>query len=170
VIGDEERTMNSRNGVFGLMGGMILALSLTAAAPARAQAANQPECTTMDLAGMPIVNDCTGEVVTLTSGTMTTCAEAVFDASGGGHAIVRVQGEGFGVSDSGSRYIFRTDVASAINLPSSGTEVVTAVASAVLIGQGSAPNEGADILLHVTVDANGTPTAMVDKVSMRCPG
>jgi hypothetical protein len=161
--------MNRGNRMLGLLGAAILALSLTARAPARAQATNERQCTTMDLTGMTIINDCNGDVVTLTSGTMTTCVEAVFDASGGKHAVVQVQGMGFGVGSS-SQYVFHINALASIQLPSSSTDVVTAVASADLIAQGSATNEVVDVLLHVTVDANGSPTAMVDKMSMHCQG
>jgi hypothetical protein len=161
--------MTRRNRMPGLLGAAILALCLTALPPARAQVATQRQCTTMDLTGMTIANDCNGDVVTLTSGTMTTCVQAVFDASGGKHAVVQVQGMGFGVGSS-SQYVFHINALSSIQLPSSSTDVVTALASAALIAQGSAPNEVADVLLHVTVDANGNPTAMVDKMSMHCQG
>jgi hypothetical protein len=147
-----------------------LALSLTATPPARAQVASQPQCTTVDITGMTTMNDCTGEVVTLTSGTMTTCVQAVFDASGGKHAVVHVMEDGIGVSDSGSQYVFHVDALGSIQLPSSSTDVVTALGTAELIGKGSAANEVAGVLLHVTVDANGNPTAEVDKISMHCQG
>lgn len=161
--------MKHRRGMFALIGALLLALGPAAAPPARAQAATPRQCTSMDLP--MIINDCTGEVIILTGVTLTTCAEAVFDASGGKHAIVQVQGQGFGVgSSSGSKYVFVANTTGVLNFPSSSTDVVTAVASAELIGQGSAANEVADILLHVTVDANGNPTAMVDKVTARCPG
>lgn len=162
--------MNRRNGTLALWGALALACSLTAAAPARAQATAQRQCMSVDLTGMTIANDCTGDVVTLTSGSMTTCAEAVVDAQGGGHAVVLAADDGFGTSGSGSRYVFQIKVLAVLELPSSGTEVVAVVAPAALIGQGTAPNEDVEILMHVTVDANGTPTATVDRMSARCQG
>ena len=153
--------MKHTRGMFALIGALLLALGPSAAAPAWAQAATPRQCTTMDL--MMITDDCTGEVITLTGVTLTTCSEAVFDANGGGHAIVHVQGQGFGVSTSGSKYVFVANATGVINLPSSSTDVLTAVASAALIGQGSTANEVVDVLLHVTVDANGIRMEMLER-------
>lgn len=102
----------------------------------------------------------------LPSGTMTTGAEAVFDTSGGDHAVVHP----FGVSDTGSHYVFEINAVASMQLPSSSTGVLTAVASAILIGQGTVINEGVEVLMHVTEDANGNPTAQVDRMSVRCQG
>ena len=53
---------------------------------------------------------------------MTLCVQAVFDASGGKHAVVDARGHGLGVSSSGSQYEFHIGAVAVINLPSSGTD------------------------------------------------
>jgi hypothetical protein len=161
--------MNRKNWVFGLMGGIVLALSL-AATPARAQATRVRECFTTDLSMIsPITNDCTGEVITLT-GTMTTCAQAVANGSGGANAVGHVVGQGIGVGSTGDQYVFHIDAAVGIHLGSDGSANETAIASALLIGKGSAQNEVVDVVLHVFIDTNGNVTVIVDKISARCPG
>ncbi len=164
--------MSRRKWMFGLMGGIALALGLSAT-PARAQANQARTCTTMDLAGMLITNvDCpsTGEDVTLTSGSVTLCAHAVVDANGGVHLDGHAEGHGVGVGISGAQYVFNENALVSANMPSGGAMEATVHATAHLIGQGSAPNEDVDVLMHVTFDANGTPTATVDKLSVRCQG
>ena len=161
--------MNRRNRLFGLMGGIALALSL-AATPARAEATRARLCFTNDLSMIsPVTNDCTEEMITLT-GTMTTCVEAVATGSGGANAHGHVEGHGFGVGSSGDQYVFHIDATIGVHLDSDGSANVIEVASALLIGKGSAQNEVVDVVLHVFIDTSGNLTVIVEKISARCPG
>jgi hypothetical protein len=44
----------------------------------------------------------------------------------------------------------------------------TIVLHTVLIGQGDVPNANADAVAHITVDANGNMTAVIDDVRLTC--
>jgi hypothetical protein len=66
------------------------------------------------------------------------------------------------------RVITNADVVANTDLDSTQTGEATLVATAKLVGQGSAPNENAHVLAHVTINANGTMTVAHPKVTIDC--
>jgi hypothetical protein len=52
--------------------------------------------------------------------------------------------------------------------PTTNTGTQSVEATAKLVGHGSAPDENAHVVMHVTVNADGTITANVDKMTIDC--
>jgi hypothetical protein len=134
-------------------------------------AADNPNTTTMDVPVDSTGSDpCSGEDVRVTgteevSATVTitgTMAHLV------GHTYGHLVGTGL---TSGAGYIanVRADVTSNIDIdPVTNTGEATIIASGLLIGQGSIPNQVIETHTHATIDANGNVTAAVINVRMAC--
>ena len=85
-----------------------------------------------------------------------------------GHAQGHLNGTGL---TSGASYVanVKTDITSNIDIdPVTNTGEATIIASGLLIGQGSIPNQVIETHTHVTIDASGNVTATFIDVRIAC--
>jgi hypothetical protein len=148
-----------------LTGSLLAGSSSALAATTMHQTVSQP------MAGQTITNDCTGEVVTVTSGTFFMVFQTTVDQQGGIHVAQEGQAQGVtGVGSSGTRYQVTGGFWGAENTPASGGTVVTDVDNLHLLSQGSGANLLMQATEHMTVSASGTITASVDNLRVSCSG
>jgi len=133
--------------------------------------ADNANTTTMDVAVDSIGPDpCSGEDVEVT-GTEEVSATVTMTATRA-HLVGHARGhlDGIGLT-SGASYVanVKADVTADIDIdPVTNTGETTIIASGLLIGQGSIPNQVIESLVHVTINANGNVTATVSDVRMGC--
>jgi hypothetical protein len=129
--------------------------------------ANEPPVRIVDpVAGDTFVNPCTGETVTLVSGTFVIVLHGFEDSASGLHAIAEGNAHGVaGVGSTGTAYRAAGGFWAEFNVRPGSTAVVTITDVLQLISRGSGDNLTLDAAFHVTVNANGDPTAFVDVVA-----
>ena len=134
-------------------------------------AADGPNTTTQDVFTDSIGPDpCTGEDVEV-SGTVEVSATITMSATRAhvsGHSFGHLVGAGL---TSGVTYTANVQAHVDGNVdidPLTNTGVATIIARGDLISQGSAPNQFVDMLVHVTINADGSTTATVDHVRIGC--
>ena len=147
------------------------AVLLVAVAPVHAQATTYRETFTVPF-NLVLFNECTGEDVAL-SGELRIRVKTTIDANGGIHSTFhlvprRVRGEGV---DSGIRYKLVGGARIHFNADADGAPLnFTATAMFNLVSQGGSDNLQVKFTFHVTVNANGEVTAVVDNFRLRCVG
>ena len=112
---------------------------------------------------------CVPEVI-LGDGFLHTLITEEFDASGGGHFKVHYQPQGLKAigQSTGNRYNAVGVTQEHTNFHNSGAFEDTFVNNFRMIGQGKAANYQVHQTFHVTVNANGTVTAVVDNTNVTC--
>ena len=115
----------------------------------------------------PLLNTCNGEDVLIT-GTQHLVISVTADEAGGFRYSVRANGIITGVGlTTGTRY--RGAAAGTLHGSStSGATTATFISHSTLAGQGAVPNPRVNIVIHTTINANGTATATVEKVRAQC--
>ncbi len=114
-------------------------------------------------------SDCGGEDIAVT-GTYHPVTAVTSDGRGGFHLMVHYNIEAKGTSETtGAQYVVHQRVNFTLNSPATtlGNEQ-TRTDMFSLIGQGSAPNEVMTGVVHITVDANGRVTSLVDQLRLKC--
>ncbi len=144
-----------------VLGILVALLALTMAANAAVQF---NEKIPVDLV---VYNPCTDEDVALT-GDIHLLAAVTEDSADGFHLKLHlnfadVSGEGL---DSGNKYQLNGAANAELNLKAA--EEGTLTANVRLISQGSDSNGKVHVLLHLTVNANGEPTAEIENIDLEC--
>ena len=107
------------------------------------------------------------------SGTVNTVIHTTQDANGGLHIIdghTNFQGvSGVGLT-TGNKYIFASGVNPISNIREDSANVFTFLAHGRLISQGQQQNQLGTTQFHLTFNANGEPTATIDKFVFECRG
>jgi hypothetical protein len=148
----------------------ITAIALAGAAGARAQATtvttNEQVPITL-FAFVPCANDGAGELVELT-GTLHLLSHVTIDAQGGLHVKQHAQPQGVsGIGlTTGDRYQGTGVTQSQFNATAAVEE--TFINNFRIIGQGPDNNFLVHSTFHVTVNANGEVTTVVDNFSIEC--
>ncbi len=115
-----------------------------------------------------VQNPCNGENVTF-SGTEHDDSHVVMDKAGGAHVQLHINLQDVsGVGDQGNNY----QIPLTENIEQNVTvgQETTAEAHLGIISQGSAPNFEERILIHMTVNPDGTVTSSKDVISTTCTG
>ena len=122
-------------------------------------------------------NPCSGEAVVVTGEAHFLTHETI-DATGGDHAVSVVNLVGVtGTSATGTRYVFQQITAVPFNNPEGrgaaprqpGLEF-SQVQTTTIIATGPTDNLVVELVFHVTLNANGELTAVVEHVHARCVG
>jgi hypothetical protein len=142
----------------------LLTLAVVLAKPAQAQA--QTSTDTDQTPFSAEVTGCSSEVF-LFEGTLHTVAHTTVDANGGFHTNgqFNLQGQGEGLS-SGDKYVFHNVTNFDQNSPTGADLTITQTRTIKIIRQGSAtPTDDLQgkILFHITINAQGEVTTVVDK-------
>jgi hypothetical protein len=148
---------------------LVLA-ALLIPAQARAAAATMSD---VNVSGTSFYNTCTGENVTITSGTLHIVTQVTNDANGGYHIDVRGNAQNVvAIGDStGTIYHLAGDFWGEQNGRSDGSpQVDQLVTLHNVVSKGPSPNLTIHILIHMTIDANGAVTADITSVNVDCHG
>lgn len=126
----------------------------------------------IDLTGLVVSNPCTGEDVTATSGTAWFDVDIREDDSGGFHLNFKLVAEAqFVGNDTGLRYQASfTDSGNLYVDADSKPFTFTISTKARITSQGPADDWDQQMLVHVTVNADGTLTVSIDTASAKCLG
>jgi hypothetical protein len=146
----------------------LLTLAVVLAKPAQAQAQTIKDSDRSTLSFSDV--GCTEEV--FIEGTFHFVSHTTIDANGGFHTKfhVNLQGQGEGLS-SGDKYVFNDVGNIHINSPTGADMNVTQTRTFNLIRQGSATTTDdlqVKALFHITANAQGEVTAVVDKFEVVC--
>jgi hypothetical protein len=149
----------------------VLALTVALTGPATAAPVISIN-THIPISGPAVDNPCTVGVVTL-SGDLHLMGTVTDDASGGVHAIIHENAHLTGTDDQGNVYIGNDAQETIIDgrFDENGEiaqETDSQPLHVELIGHGTAPNFAEHVTAHVTLNANGTVTAVVVDVSLTC--
>jgi hypothetical protein len=151
-----ESTMIRRGGL-----SVAAACVLLACAAATAQAAvTTNEWTPVDVI---TANPCNGEAVEVTGmgHALMTYSQ---DASGGYSLTVHADfADVTGIGSLGNSYLMPTAVEASTD--TNGATTATIAGQVSLISQGSAPNFEGHLIMHITFNANGVPTATVTNIT-----
>jgi hypothetical protein len=140
----------------------VIGLALAFASSARAGATQS----SIPISGKQPADSCTGEVIDY-SGTENLVSNVVANGSGGFHINVNLQQHVTGVGEtSGTQYTLNGTFNTEFNV--NGAAELTITLHEVFVAHGSQPNEAAAALLHITVNANGDVTVLVDKLTDDC--
>jgi hypothetical protein len=148
---------------------LALALSLNAGAHASASSA----ISRLDVTGMTFSNPCTGELITITAGTLQLAVNTTADGAGGLHIAVRGNAQGVVAAGatSGEMYRLAGDFWSEQTVADAGYPLIfTIIEVHNAVSAGSASNLIVQIVRHVTINATGEITAVADAVRAECRG
>ncbi len=132
-----------------------------------------PQIIREDVAGMAFLNPCTGERVTITTGTLQVLVQVTDDAAGGVHVVVDGNAQGVVATGetTGDTYRLAGDFWTEENVAGDGVPLVVEVVEVHdVLSQGAGDNVIVRLVSHLTVNADGTVTASVDSVSAECRG
>jgi hypothetical protein len=155
--------------------GAVLLLSVLAAAasspsPAAAQATTVTTNETIPFTDTR-TNPCNMDIVTF-SGELHIANQVTTDSSGGSHVRSHVNYQnvtGTG-TPSGLTYNVRTTTNETVNDSDGPQSELTVIQVIRLITQGSAPNFQLQVVLHITINANGQTTSEVTETRIYCRG
>lgn len=118
---------------------------------------------------LALANPCNGELVLL-SGSIHTTFSFVSDAAGGAHFRLSTNAQGISGRGTvtGAKYSATGAEHSRVAMLAGGTTTESVSNSFQLVGQGTVPNFRLHVTQHLTINANGVATAVVDKVSSSC--
>lgn len=149
----------------------VLALMLSAATPSQAAATTFRDSITVPY-DVVLYNACTGEDVALT-GELSITAHTTIDGQGGIHSkftLVPHNVRGTGLS-SGITYKAVGGARSTFNADADFAPLaITSTSMFNLVSQGSSDNFQVRYTFHLTVNANGELTAVVDNFTLKCTG
>ena len=148
--------------VLSTLTGLALALCLAGTNPAFAQATNDRQCMELSFTPEPIINSCTGAVLTLEPGMATTCVQLVTDSEERQHILIQLQAQTQGVDEDGNHYVVTVGLHASQNLPPigvNGAQEETIPFTEHIIATGPGPDNRCRALLHITIDANGRLTS-----------
>src|SRR4051794_37952831 len=141
--------------------GLALALCLAGTNPTLAQATKDKQCMELSFTPEPIINPCTGAVLTLEPGRATTCVQLVTDSQERQHILTQLKAHTQGVDENGNHYVVTVGLHTSQNLPPigvNGAQEVTIPFTEEIIATGPGPDSRCHALLHITIDANGRLT------------
>jgi hypothetical protein len=118
-------------------------------------------------------NACTGENVTITSGTLHIVTQVTNDADGGYHLDMRGNAQNVvAIGDAtGTTYHLAGDFWGEQNGRSDGSpQVDQLITLHNVVSEGPSPNVTIHIVTHMTIDANGVVTADITSVNTGCNG
>ena len=107
--------MSRRETVVATLAG--LALCLVGTNPALAQATKDKQCMELSFTPDPIVNPCTGTVLTLEPGMATTCVRLVTDRTAREHILIQLQAQTQGTGDDANHYVVIVGLNASQTLP-----------------------------------------------------
>ena len=111
-------------------------------------------------------NDCSGEQLIGEAKLHLLLAQTT-DSAGGSHTVFKLQLANLRItSPSGNVYVGSTEVSRTGTIQAGETQTFEEIDK--LIGRGSVPNEVLHLQFHLTVNANGEPTAEVDRATIQC--
>jgi hypothetical protein len=143
---------------------------LATASPAAAGTSTQ--IVREDVTGTVFLNPCTGEHITITSGTLQLLV-TTNDTIGGLHLVVHGNAQGVIAAGetTGDMYRLAGDFWIEQNVAADGFPlVVQVVETHDVLSAGSAPNFLVHLVSHLTINANGTISAAVSSASADCHG
>jgi hypothetical protein len=116
-----------------------------------------------------LANPCQPEDVQF-SGSLHTLFVFVGDGAGGGHFKLTTNAQGISGTGTatGARYQSTGSENSVAVLTAGGTITESVTSSFLIVGQGDVPNFRLIVTQHITINANGEPTAVVDHVTTSC--
>ena len=157
--------MISKRSLTPILAVAVLALALL---PLRALAANLLN-TTVPIS-FSVFDSCTSETLAV-SGTEHETINETFPSSGGVHLDIHlnIQATATGLI-SGNSYVVNATANLTANVNPGGTFTVTEPISIELVSKGSAPNQKIKVLLHITINPDGTTTSFIDTFSVDCTG
>jgi hypothetical protein len=133
--------------------------------PAMAQASSITIVETVPFADL-FTGPCVGEAVAL-EGRTHIVTHLTFDANGGFHSSIHINTHAAGVGlDSGKRYHSSSVSSDVSNLQ--GAQVFSTSLTLKVVGPGQGNNFTVTLLVHTTINANGTVTSEVNKFSESC--
>ena len=136
--------------------------------PASVQAAAVTETTVETIPFEDVVQGCGEDIII--NGEIHVVFHVTEDASGGFHVHTLFHPQGLtGVgATSGATYHAVGETKTSFN--TNGATTYTFVNNFKMIGEGQAPNYLVHNTVHVTINANGEPSAFVDNTSVECRG
>ena len=152
---------------------VVLIAAIVTFAAASGTSGATPATTHLDVSGKRFYNACSGEYVTIVSGTLHILADSRTDGSGGVHVTIRGNAQDVIASGetTGITYHFAGDWWGEGNGRADGSAfVVQLVEVHNMISEGPTANVIVHIVDHVTVDANGRTTIALDSFSSECRG
>ena len=158
----EEMRRSRRDTVVATLAG--LALCLVGTNPALAQATKEKQCMELSFTPDPIVNPCTGTVLTLEPGMATTCVQLVTDRTAREHILIQLQAQTQGTDEDANHYVVTVGLHASQTLPPigvSGAQEVTIPFTERIIATG--PGRTASATRSCT--SRLTPTATSHRVS-----
>jgi hypothetical protein len=123
--------------------------------------------------GMTFLNPCTAEYITITGGTLQFLIRMSQDAAGGRHAVIHGSAQGVVATGeiTGDTYRLAGDFWIEENASGGGFPLVVQMVEVHdVLSEGSADNLIIRLVSHLTVNADGTVTALVDSVRTECRG
>jgi hypothetical protein len=149
---------------------LLLTLALVPATAVFATATTEVERETVPFV-FDSVNPCNGEAVIVT-GELRTTTRTTVDSRGGLHiAFNLVPSQVRGQGQSGTAYKAVGGQRETFNVDLDGAPMTDTFTSTFnLISQGGTPNFIVKMTFHVTVNANGEETVLVDRESLECRG
>jgi hypothetical protein len=121
---------------------------------------------------MTLPNPCNADTVTF-SGQLHITNHVTTDASGGQHVKTHVNYQSVSGTGAPSGANYRVTTSSNETINDNGTNPQTELTSVQvvnLIGQGPVPNALLRVVIHVTINANGTTTSQVLETRIECHG
>jgi hypothetical protein len=138
----------------------VVAGPIAASSPAGAAASSGTTIDRQDVTGEPVV--CPDTVLAVTSGVFKIVTHETLTPSGAYHLGVEANAQGIkAVAPTGATYQVPGGFRMETNL-TPGATTQTEVDVLNVVGQGSAPNFTVHGVVHLTVDANGNVTALVN--------
>jgi hypothetical protein len=145
-------------------------LVMTAAVLALPTAAAAQSATTDIPFSTQVLNTCTGEMVNIT-GVQTTTSLTKIDNSGGFHISLAMVTKGTGIGvDTGTSYPYQENDLFKVYLGSSGSAMTTIRMKSRLKGPGSIDNWDLTFMVHLTINANGIASSVIDTFETTCRG
>lgn len=151
----------------------LAALMITIASPAPRSFAQATTVTTTESVPFSgtVPNICNGEAVAF-NGNLNIVNHVSTDASGGTHVRTHVNYQGVSGTGltSGAAYRVTSTINEVLNDNDGPQSSVTVVQSVNVIAQGPLPNFLMRVVFHVTINANGQTTTIVDNARVECRG
>lgn len=169
TFGQLLKTIGRRLAPAALVAGILVLLGTVGPAAASAS----PRIVREQVAGMVFLNPCTGERITITDGTLQVLVQVTADATGGRHVVIHGNAQGVKATGeiSGDTYRLSGDFWTEQNVAGDGFPLVLQMVEVHnVLSPGSADNFIVHLVSHLTVNADGTITALVDSVSAECRG
>jgi hypothetical protein len=145
---------------------LMTLIALMTATQAMAQASAFTQISSSAFGPTVVTSTCTGESITI-QGTLRSLIHVTFDPTGGGHFRFSTGQHGTGTGTTGAHYTLATTSGSEANFPGTAFAFTIEVNS-LLVTPGPTNNQTLHSTAHVTFDANGNFSSMVDNFRADC--